>query len=270
MDYKTLPKFDAPPVIETVLNAQFEPLSKFTDAHVGLYCSEFLDKSWNELNEAPKLDDLFEKFGDERKWILGRNMRFVQSGSDRTQIIRSDDLHMIQIQNSRFIKNWRKQQAQDYPSYEKLLPEFKNDFENFEKFVVDKFEQKLVLNQWELVYVNILEKGQLWNDISDMEKIFPQFRLIGGGINDQRFETFSGDWVSIIGENKGRIYINISHVRVGSTDGDEAIRLQITARGPVGDGVSLYDGFDIGHRAIVCTFADITSKLCHEYWERKV
>jgi len=32
---ETLPTFENPPVVETVMSVQFDPLSKLTDAHLG-------------------------------------------------------------------------------------------------------------------------------------------------------------------------------------------------------------------------------------------
>lgn len=269
MDYKDLPKFDSPPVIETVLSAQFSPLSKLTDAHVGWYWKQYLDEMWDQVVRVPRIDDRFEKFGDERQWIE-RGLKFEEVGpSDRTQLIRSDGSRMIQIQNTRFIYNWRKQNSAEYPSYDKLLPEFKESFLGFEKFSYDAFGQAIELNQWEVTYVNHLPKGDLWGTASDMQKIFPAFGVLANQIDGQIFDTFNGTWQLTIDENKGRIYIDIKHARIGSSEGQEIIRLAITARGPINDEVDIYTGFDVGHKAIVCTFADITSPDYHKIWKRR-
>jgi hypothetical protein len=64
----SLPKYSKPPVIETVLGVQFEPLAKFRTAHAGCFWKSYLDNDWTKIEQVPRLDDHFERFGDERKW----------------------------------------------------------------------------------------------------------------------------------------------------------------------------------------------------------
>ncbi|MCW9023636.1 MAG: TIGR04255 family protein [Gammaproteobacteria bacterium] len=265
-----LPKFDLPPVIETVLSAQFSPLPNFSNAHAGWFWKSYLNEVWDHAVAAPRLDDHFEKFSEESMWIPegGRFMLQTQPAVDRLQIIRSDNLRMIQCQNTRFVYNWRKLEDGDYPSYEKLLPEFKENFDKYQKFVSDSKNPEIKLNQWEVTYVNHIPKGELWDQATDWQKILPGFGVIAPSVEGQTLDNFRGVWSFALDGNKGRIHIDLRHVRVGGGSGPEALLLQLTARGAVNKDVDLYSGFDIGHEAIVRTFADMTSKECHTKWKR--
>src|SRR2546422_1208062 len=139
---KGRPKFDRPPVVETALSVQFAPLAQYTGAHAGWFWKEYLDKlgepskEWSQVVEAPKLPDQFERFGAEDVWVPPSVKLFPGMQSPRTLIIRSDGERMIQIQDSRFILNWKKQ-SDDYPSYDALVPEFRTLLHTFESFAAE-------------------------------------------------------------------------------------------------------------------------------------
>lgn len=269
----SLPKFDAPPVIETVLSVQFERLDKFSNAHGGWFWKNYLDKEWNSVRPAPRLEDQFEHFGDEIKWApAGGGIRIITgSESDRLQIFRADDERMIQIQDSRFVYNWRKRQS-DYPSYEKVLADFRQQFSQFEKFVKDAELGTLKLNQWEVTYVNHIAKGTLWNNYVDWIKIFPRVSTLAPEISDLNHEDFRGSWRVIIGDNRGRLHVTLNTGRLASEKGVEVIRLELTARGPVHleKDLDLWKGFDVGHSAIVRYFAAVTSAEAQQIWKRRI
>ena len=271
-----LSKFDSPPVVETVLSVQFPPLSNFTNAHAGWFWKNYLDSDWDSIKQAPRIEDQFEQFGDERKWRPTSGFKlFTDTVPERHQIVRSDKARMIQIQDSRFIYNWKKFSG-GYPSYEILLPEFKDLFERYRQFVRDSQNPELEVNQWEVTYVNHFLRGELWNTPEDWQNIFPWFATPAIGELSpslaalrQKADGFQGDWHLTIGENLGRLHVSIKHVRLVSENSPEAIALQLTARGPVlpEEGKDLYRGFDIGHCSIVESFRAMTSESAHSVWK---
>lgn len=173
---------------------------------------------------------------------------------------------MIQIQDSRFILNWRKQENQEYPSYDKLYPEFQEHYSVFEKFVRDAGNDAPVPNQWEVTYVNHLLLGRDWKSPRDWLDWFPI--LSNAAKEPEHFESFSGEWIFGIFDKQGRLYISFKHARIGDETGPEALVVQLTARGPRESGQSLRDGLDIGHDAIVANFTAISSADAHKAWRR--
>lgn len=270
-----LPKFGAPPVVETVLSAQFDRLASFSNAHGGWFWKNYLPKEWTKVQSAPRLDDQFERFGEEILWkAIQGGIRIVSGAeSERLQILRSDSERMIQIQDSRFIYNWRKQQ-QGYPSYNKVLTEFKDNFDCFNRFVREAPLSPLQLNQWEVTYVNHIEKGSLWSEIADWHALFPGLSMPAQTIDGIRSEDFHGEWRHILEGERGRLYVAMNRGKVNiesGLDGPEVIRLQLTARGPVdaAKGLEMLAGFELGHSAIVRYFTAITSALAHKVWQRR-
>lgn len=266
-----LPKFDAPPVVETVLSAQFSRLKNYSNAHAGWFWKNYLAPEWSEINEVPRLNDQFERFGDDRSLWTPSSTLSVRPGpeSERLQIIRDDQERMIQVQDSRFIYNWRRRDR-GYPSFDKIYPEFRENFEKFREFARAAGNDDLALNQWEVTYVNHLFQGELWKTPDDLSKVIPGLFVSPATTSDQKLESVSGEWHLTIGEQLGRLHISMKHVRVGGVEGPEAIAVTLTARGGVDhqDDGSLERGLMLGREVIVRTFADITSEAAHKHWQR--
>jgi uncharacterized protein (TIGR04255 family) len=262
---KALPEFDAPPVVETVLGGQFETL-ELSNALAGWYWKSKLGDKWPTATDAVRLDDVFERFGDERIWTdPGPTIRFSQKPRSRLQIVREDGTRMVQVQDSRFVYNWKKSKESSYPTYQILLPEFKDQVGKFSDFVQSAEIGPVTFNQWEVIYVNRIPRGVLWKTLRDWSKIFPNFQF---PVDDSVPDSFVGAWQLNLAGNRGRLHIELKHVK--TEDGEELSHLQLTARGPVDENVDLYAGFDLGHETIVHTFANMTSELAHKHWKRKL
>jgi uncharacterized protein (TIGR04255 family) len=263
------PKFERPPVIETVLGVQFDRLTEFSTAHAGWFWKTGLppEEEYVTAKDAPRLDDQMERFGEERVWSPMPGLRVRPSEPERVQIVNRRGDRMVQIQDSRFIYNWRKKDT-GYPSFEVLLPEFRVKLQAYRQFAEQAGLGQLRLNQWEVTYVNHLLINDLWTSPRDWQQIVSGFfapRTPDYG----EFESFSGEWHHVLGRNRGRLHVAFRHGRV-STDGPEMIVLTLTARGPVDGEYDWESGVDLGHDAIVRTFANMTSPEAHRHWGRTV
>lgn len=260
-----LPKFDRPPVVETVLSAQFARLPKFRTAHAGCFWKSNLREDWKTVEEALRLPDQFERFGDERKWgLMGALQLSTAQEPQRTQFIRFDGSRMIQVQDSRLAYNWKRGQDLPYPSYDATRPEFDDIYKRFGDFVHVFDLGGIEENQWEVTYVNHIVRGELWESPGDWKAIFPWLSFPQDQLDP---DTVNGRWVSVLPDNIGRLHTTLNFGRT-AMDGPEALILELTARGAVSKDVPLTDGLDIGHAAIVRSFTRMTSKKMHEYWHR--
>src|SRR2546429_152509 len=215
------PKFDAPPVVETVLSVQFSSLPGFATAHAGWFWKEYLEKltedsrlKWTQAVDAVRLEDQFERFGSEDVWGPPFSLKAVQSQPNRTQLIRADGERMVQIQDTRFILNWKKQTGA-YPSFKPLLEEFRVTLHAFESFAVEGGFGNLSYNQWEIVYVDHLNKGELWDSARDWSKIFPGLAMppVQTDLLATGDETMSADWRFSLANRRGRMYISLRQLR---------------------------------------------------------
>jgi uncharacterized protein (TIGR04255 family) len=177
---------------------------------------------------------------------------------------------MIQIQNDRFIKNWRKEgEGEQYPCYDRTIrPNFDRDYRIFLAFLQKNQLGTPRVNQCEVTYVNHILAGSGWEHYGELEKIFTFWRSPGttppGAAEDLRLHTrfvIPGT----AGAPVGRLHVDLQPaVRV--SDNRPMYVLHLTARGQVGEGVAF---LDIGREWIVRGFMKLTTTSMHQIWRIK-
>ncbi len=268
MTQDALPSFDRPPVIETVLGVQFDPIPKLTNAHLGAFWMTLGDE-WPHVADAPKLDRVEERFGAEQAWGALIGLKLTQDPSSRVQIRNKDEDRMIQVQNGRLHYNWLGLHGGPYPRYKNVRPAFDKIWDQFKQFLESRSLDAPKPNQWEVTYVNSMPKGTVWKDPLDWGKLLPGLGGPAISPNGVALESFGGEWHFEIPPQRGRLHVKVHPGKQGGPDGDEILRMDLTARGPVsenGGGASLDAGLELGHRTIVNAFVDLTSRDAHDYW----
>lgn len=262
-----LPSFDKPPVVETALSVQFDPIPGLTNGHLGAFWKS-LGPDWPHVEDAPPIRDVFERFGEGRRWsppTLG--LRLQAEPQLRLRIRNQDKTRLIQIQNTRLVHNWIKQPQEEYPRHEQIRNGFESVLHRFKSFLGDERLNEPRSNQWEVTYVNQMEQGPLWSNPSDWKNIFreTQFATSIEGLTQP--EGFQANRVFEILPQRGRLHIVIESGHRNAKDRADAIIMKLTARGPLSN-VSLLDNLDLGREVIVRMFSDLTTENAHAYWER--
>jgi uncharacterized protein (TIGR04255 family) len=176
---------------------------------------------------------------------------------------------MVQVQANRFILNWRKQTSA-YPSYETLLPEFRNMLNAFESFSSEAGFGSPAYNLWEVTYIDHVKKGTMWDTARNLNRIFPALTTPSVSIRHappSDDERISADWRFSLVNRRGRLYVQLRQARVPPSN-EEVIQLTTTARGPVSETQSWEQGLNFGHETLRETFLAITSSEAQEFWKR--
>ncbi len=269
----SLPSFQNPPVIETALSVQFKPLRGFANAHLGL----FWDRIRREFPKTADADPILpqeELFGDQ---ILRRprlpSFRIVAGeGAARLQMISEDNRAMVQLQNGRLAYNWRRMVDGEYPRWRTVMPKFESARDTLADFLSSEGLGEIEPNQWEGAYVNHLTRGRDWEEASDWSRLIPGLIGTAGVAPVGKTESVGCNWRFALPEDRGRLHIDLFHGFSGAEQtAEEVLVLQLTARGGVKslDGWGTAAGLEIGHAAIVRTFAAITGAEAHNQWERE-
>ena len=109
-----LPKFKNPPVIETIIGIEFARLEKFGVPHFGLYW-EAIRADFPEFELKQQLDSQIERFEPLQFQPTIPPLQFIEKPEIRCWFV-SRERRLIQLQQDRFIYNWRKEgQEKDYP-----------------------------------------------------------------------------------------------------------------------------------------------------------
>ncbi|MBN1805306.1 MAG: TIGR04255 family protein [Sedimentisphaerales bacterium] len=267
---KNLPEYDLPPVNEVVIGLQFDPLSKFTAVHPGLFWQEIRDRYPKQSIQHP-LSSVFEQFEDEKPKKLKGQLSQIPP-LPRCWFFDEHENQLVQLQADRFIHNWKKVTGEEeYPHYVNVRAEFLNLWDLFLKFAKKEELGDIIINQWELTYVNYIFKGNEWTSMNDLQTLFSYW----AGRPSKSYlpipENIGVEVTYAFPEKFGRLHISFNPA-FKKPDDISIIRLNLTARGrpEQSDISSILASFDLGHEWIVNGFTDFTTSKAHEIWKRKV
>lgn len=261
--------FDRPPVVEVVCGILFATPEPLRGAHVGLYGQRVHD-AFPRIEEAPPLVPVIE-FPDPRAGAVQFEYGFGPLPPlRRTWFISEDGRNLIQVQEDRFIFNWKKAAADDtYPRYETVIERFNEHLAGFIGFIVDQGVGTPAYRQFELTYVNHIPLGTAEIEVSEGRILVDHVR----DASRSRFlpEPEGVNWVSIysLPNQEGRLYAAAQSAR--APDGRRILRLDMTARGIPSDTTEAgrQAWFDQAHAWITLGFADLTAKdLQEKVWGR--
>jgi uncharacterized protein (TIGR04255 family) len=269
---KDLPDFRKPPVAETVLSLQFEPIPGLTSAHLGLLWERFR-KELPLIEEHTPLPPVFERFDPPSPAQVEVTIE-EKPPVPRDWFVNDTKTELIQMQSDRFIHNWRKMEdIEPYPHYEPIREKFRSEVAVLEGFLGDEKLGTLTVNQCEVTYVNHIEPSRMWAGHGQLEKIFSMWsRLVNPSfLPDPEDAGLHVRFVIPDGTGKpiGRLHA-IAQPAWKKTDNSPILTLNLTARGaPIGEGIEgAFAFFDLGRRWIVKGFTDLTTPEMHRVWER--
>ena len=113
----TLPDYERPPVVETILGVQFEAFPGLSNAHLGAFWTTLDTEEWGSVADAPALQSQFEQFSESARWSKGLQIQLSQLPQCRLQIKNKTADRMIQVQNGRVHFNWLGESGGGYPHY---------------------------------------------------------------------------------------------------------------------------------------------------------
>lgn len=263
-----LPSFDAPPVNETVLGLEFSPLSKWSIPHFGLFWSRIRGEYPRCEVKAP-LAQQEEKFGEQHAPLNFRSIQFelLQQPEVRCWFHDSTEHRLLQVQQDRFIHNWRKQGAPDeYPRYEKIRSIFEREWARFKEFTSTEDLGPIAVNQCEVTYVNHLEQGREWTNLADLSEVVTFWK----GCSATHPAPESVQAVMSFVRDSTRLRVQLQHA-IRSIDLKEIIVFTLSARGrPDSDQAQdILRWMDDARAWVVTSFAELTTPEMHRLWKRR-
>jgi len=191
----------------------------------------------------------------------------------RCWFMNNEGSELLQVQQDRFISNWRKTPpGVDYPRYEHVREVFFDNFRFYEEFLGRERLGEIIPNQCEVTYVNHIHAGEIWSKPGQLGKVFTVWA-----------PTYSDEFLSepedvrfviryaITDDNAdmvGRLHISLEPKY--STDGNLVFVMVLTARGKpsASSAQGIRDFFDLGRKWIVRGFTSITTQQMHDLWGR--
>lgn len=258
-----LPQYDEPPVTETVLGIEFRPLAQWNLPHFGLLWSKFRGK-YPKYSVQPPIPE--ESRGP------GLQISFSPLPPVRCWFIDKDDRWLIQVQDSRFISNWRKRDDSQYPSYQLFRGRFVEQYSIFQDFLKDEGITEPSLFQADVTYINHIDLG---SDFRELPSAFPVFSELQKGEFLPIPQGGGSNFVYLMPESRGRLFINVQSVLNHET-AKELLQMTVTAKTLIASNASdaavtselAVEALDYSHEWVVRGFTDFTSPKMHKVWGR--
>jgi len=257
---KLLPSYKKPPVNEVICGMRFDTPTKLRIPHIGLLWDKFRS-NYPIIQHAPPI-------------ASAKGDIFIDGAtglpSPRVWFINKSDDQLVQFQADRFYFNWRRRKD-DYPRYLHVIESFEGVLTTIEKFFNDFELGEFKPIEYELTYINHIPKGQGWDTIDDLPRIFSDF------VWKQTKERFLPNPVKVawqaeipLLEKKGNLLVNLKQA-IRIEDKVPLLVLELKALG-ISESSSkeaIREWFDLAREWIVRGFTDLTTTEIQEIWERE-
>ena len=255
-----LPSYKNPPVNEVVCGMRFDTPDRLRIPHIGVLWDKFRT-DYPIIQHAPPIASVKgEILIDEVTGLPLQRVWFINKTDDQ----------LIQFQFDRFYFNWRRRRS-DYPRYAHVIKNFEDLLNTIRNFFSEFELGELKPIEYELSYINHIPKGQGWNKIDDLPKIFSDF------VWKQTKERFLPNPEKIawqtefpMPEKMGHLIINLKQA-TRTEDKVTLLVLELKTRG-IGKSASkeaIREWFDLAHEWIVRGFTDLTTPEIQKIWERE-
>ncbi len=133
------PDFAHPPVVEVLLAVYFEPLRLLRTAQFGLLWQNFRSR-FPRIEEHLSLPPIPGRLGLEGVPQIGVRLEMLDvPPAPRLWFLNEAGTEVVQIQQDRFIHNWRRlQDADQYPHYDGIRSTFEQELSEFASFVEEQ------------------------------------------------------------------------------------------------------------------------------------
>jgi uncharacterized protein (TIGR04255 family) len=269
MSRPKLPDFELPPVIEVALSMQFDALLDLRAIHLGDLWDIFGRSDFPSTEEQPPLPPQFEKAGSSRGLLPPQIQILNVPPLPRYFFISGSGSEIIQIQQDRFVYNWRKREGSDvYPRFEAVEAKFEEYATRLLGYISRKNLGNVRVTQAELTYVNQIQTSGVPGELENVVSVF------SGNYTDNFLHDPEEVQLSLRfpmlrnGEFCGRLYVDVRPA--ASLETAAVLNMVLLARGkPDGNDIKAVRGFfSIAREYIVSGFASITSRQMHLAWGR--
>jgi len=250
-----------PPVNEVVCGMRFHTPDNLRIPHVGLLWDKFRQEYPIIQHASPIAAVKGEIPVDSATGLPLQRVWFINKSDDQ----------LIQFQFDRFYFNWRRRQN-IYPRYPHVIENFESVLNTVVKFFYEFNLGEFKPTEYELSYINHIPKGQGWNTIEDLPRIFSDFvwRQIAGRFLPNPINIAWQTAFPLPGK-KGRLTVNLKEA-IRTDDKTPLFVLELTTRG-LGESTSkeaIREWFDVAHEWIVKGFTDLTTpEVQRLIWERE-
>jgi uncharacterized protein (TIGR04255 family) len=261
-----LPDYRKPPVDELALSVQFPPIQGFYDVHTGLYW-ETIRRNYPRAESHPRLEGSIDSPGPPQIVPVAFQFPFG-TGQGRTWLIGEADDYLVQVQNTRFIQNWR-HRKDPYPRFEAVRDLFRNNYQGFREVIAREELSPPVVQQVEVTYINWI------SDLSMTEFLVPAASAtipISSSPREPETQTWTAQYLVSSGEQSvERLYVQCQPALRQAPPEGTGIQFALTYRAAREQGFAdeeIVPAMESGRSIIVKAFTDLTTGDAQRVWDR--
>ena len=222
--------FARPPVEEVMLGILFKPLDQFLAPHLGEIWQVFKEFGFVNTTTQGTVPPVIEQFSNQ---IPQPQVRVSNVPDfDRILFIHESGSLILQVQRDRFMFNWRRiEEGQKYPGFSTIFTMFEDFYTRFKVKLKHQEIGDIIPLQYELGYINQLLRGDGWNTLGDIGKIYQMFADL------QQSDLFWSGAESVILQTsfpitdlQGRLHLAISN-GVKIPEQQQTLQTDFTLRG---------------------------------------
>ncbi|MEO0460962.1 MAG: TIGR04255 family protein [Myxococcota bacterium] len=250
-----LADYESPPLIEVVFGVGFNAVDDLTGAHVGQYWTKIRNR-FPTVKEAPPLSS------DQIPYVTELPPR------RRTWFVSEDETLLVQIQDDRFLLNWRTKPDANYPRFDSVRLQFEQELADFLSYLTSERLGAVVPTTYELTYVNHI----VANDVdADFDELAKPLRYVPWQTTKSGFLPLPTNamWrlVFPLPDSAGQLNVIVQQTKL--IEGNlPLLKMVLTARGMGGKEQQAW--FDLAHEWIVRGFEELTTeKAQQEVWRKQ-
>ncbi len=254
------PHFEEPPIIEVVCSVEFEPIEKFQSAHFGDYWARIRADFPDTQDVAP-----VDRMSDSQEDTITLHFK-TSPPLPRVWFVGKSKHELIQLQDNRFMYNWRKLDMDDgkYPRFNVVFETFKKRWDDFVSFAEERFGG-INIKQLELSYINEIYESDTSKNVSDLPDILyasPMSSKKDGFL--PKLDAFNWKSAYLLPDKCGHLTVQIMNA-LPKAQKPLILRMDIVARGLPNSNMTnpFNDWFNLAHDWVVNGFLDITCKDAH-------
>ena len=264
-----LPLYENPPIDEVAIGVQFAPVAGFVDAHAGLFWQRVM-ATYRRAESQPRIETPPEVLDAPLGLTTGFPQLIGPALGARTFLISEDETYLLQLQNNRFYRNWRRR-MDPYPHFEELENAFRVDYTAFCEFLDDATLPRPVLSQAEVTYINwITDLG-----MDDFLRLSGSATMHLPAVDDHpQDQTWAARYLVRDSEDQplARLHVQcVPAVRFDQGRPTQGSQLSLSYIVPFSEPSSpeaLESSLFDGRNAIVRGFTSLTTDEAHRHWGR--
>jgi uncharacterized protein (TIGR04255 family) len=261
-----LPSFRFPPIDEVAIAVQFPALEGVTSEHLRSYWKEVRSDYPFVETQLPLIVPLESDVANQP--VPEFQVTNLRPRDVRLWLISEADDYLIQVQNSRFIQNWRRRSA-EYPRFEEVRDRFWRNYRAFREFLAMNGLPEPKIQQVEVTYIN-------WIAGLEIDQFLRSAGQADVHLQEHTYVPEAQSWsarYSIPDEPDviKRLYAQAAPAVRADDESQRGTQLTLIVRAADAKGLKDSDVsrlIDDARVIIVNAFATLTTDAAHAVWER--